>query len=317
VPSVRQLPISDERIRLGVEERGSIDSLQPPHKDVLAAVSCTGTTKRPRIEWRRDVVAAAAGDRGVHSRQGYVSDSILYHRKVSWTIGLGETHVWLAPTNLPPELLESAATLLDDEERRRVASFRFEADRRLSLIARAARRALLGRYTGRDPRALRFVEGPQGKPSLTTGELEFNVSHSGGHVAVAISGGGAVGVDIEAVRKTSDIIHLAARFFSAHEAESVRTAPDEERPTRFFAYWTAKESVIKAVGGGLSLDLRSFQTDPRLGQATPVQNLGGDSRLGGWNVFALPSGIEAVHLALALRGTEMPRVREFDSALLA
>jgi 4'-phosphopantetheinyl transferase len=236
---------------------------------------------------------------------------------VSWTIGHGETHVWLAATNLPPELLASAATLLDDEETRRVASFRFESDRRLSLIARAARRVLLGRYAGRDPRTLRFVEGPQGKPSLTTGELEFNVSHSGSHVAVAISGGGAVGVDIEAVRKTSDIIHLAERFFSPHEAEIVRTAPDEERAARFFAYWTAKESVIKAVGGGLSLDLRSFQTDPRLGHATPVQNLSREPRLDGWNVFALPSRIEAVHLALASRGMEMPRMRELDPALLA
>ena len=235
---------------------------------------------------------------------------------MSWTIGRDETHVWLAATNVSPELLARAATLLDEEESRRVASFRFESDRRLSLVARAARRALLGRYLGRDPRALRFVAGPQGKPALTTGELEFNVSHSGGHVAVAISGGGAVGVDIEVVRATSDIIHLAERFFSPREAESVRTATEDQHAERFFAYWTAKESVIKAVGGGLFLDLRSFETDPRPGQATRVRNLTGDTRLDGWNVFTIPSGIEAAHLALASQGTEMPRVRELDLALL-
>lgn len=220
-------------------------------------------------------------------------------------------------TNLPPELLARAATLLDDEESQRVDRFRFEKDRRLSLVARATLRALLGRYLGRDPRALRFVEGPQGKPALTTGELEFNVSHSGGHVAVAISGGGAVGVDIETVRATRDMIHLAERFFSPREAESVRTATDDERAACFFAYWTAKESVIKAAGGGLSLDLRSFETNPRLGHVTPVQNLSRESRLDGWNVFAMPSGIEAVHLALASRGTEMPSIRELDLSLLA
>lgn len=220
-------------------------------------------------------------------------------------------------TNISPELLACAATLLNEEESRRVATFRFEADRRLSLIARAALRALLGRYLGRAPRALRFVGGPQGKPALTTGELEFNVSHSGGHVAVAISGGGAVGVDIEAVRATSDIIHLAGRFFSPREAESVRTATDDERAACFFAYWTAKESVIKAAGGGLSLDLRAFETDPRLGHVTPVQNLSGESRLDGWNVCSMPSGIEAVHLALASPGAEMPRMRELDLSLLA
>ncbi|MGA8808640.1 MAG: 4'-phosphopantetheinyl transferase superfamily protein [Thermoanaerobaculia bacterium] len=235
---------------------------------------------------------------------------------VSWAIGRDERHVWLVATNIPPEVLARAATLLDDEESRRVASFRFEKDRLLSLVARAALRALLGRYLGRTPRALRFVAGPQGKPALTTGELEFNVSHSGGHVALAISGGGAVGVDIEGVRATSDIIHLAERFFSPREAESVRTATDDERSARFFAYWTAKESVIKAVGGGLSLDLRAFETDPRLGHATPVRNLSGESRLDGWNVVSMPSGIEAVHLALASQQMEMPLLRDLDLSLL-
>ncbi|HVE70938.1 MAG TPA: 4'-phosphopantetheinyl transferase superfamily protein [Thermoanaerobaculia bacterium] len=231
---------------------------------------------------------------------------------MSWTIGRDETHVWLAATDVPTGLLAHAATLLDEEESRRVAAFRFESDRRLSLIARAALRTLLGRYLGRDPRTLRFVAGPQGKPALTTGDLEFNVSHSGGHVAVAISGDAAVGVDIEAVRATRDIVHLAERFFSAHEAESVRTATEAQRAERFFAYWTAKESVIKAVGGGLFVDLRSFETDPRPGQATRVRNLTSDPRLDGWNVFTIPSGIEAVHLALASQGTEMPRVGELD-----
>lgn len=212
--------------------------------------------------------------------------------------------------------LARAATLLDDEERRRVASFHFERDRRLSLVARAALRGLLGRYLQRDPRALRFVLGKQGKPALATGEVEFNVSHSGGHVAVAISGDGPVGVDLEAIRPASDMLQLAERFFSPREADSVRAAADDDRPARFFAYWTAKEAVIKAAAGGLSLDLRSFETDPRLGRSTPVRNRAHDPRLDGWHVFAIPSGIENVRLALAARRTEPLVMRELDVALL-
>jgi len=52
--------------------------------------------------------------------------------------------------------------------------------------------------------------------------------------------------------------------------------------------------VIKAAGGGLSIELRSFETDPRLGESTPVTNRGGDPRLDGWNVFAIPSPIDTM-----------------------
>src|SRR5258706_497626 len=83
--------------------------------------------------------------------------------------------------------------LLDDDEQRRADSFRFDADRRLSIVARASLRFLLGRYLVRPAHELRFVSGPEGKPRLETGELEFNVSHSSGRVAIAVSRG-AVGI---------------------------------------------------------------------------------------------------------------------------
>ena len=226
------------------------------------------------------------------------------------------THVWIAAADLPEPLLARAATLLNDEETRRVAAFRFESDQRMSLMARAALRALLGRYLDADPRSLVFVTGEHGKPALAGGEVEFNVSHSAGHVAVAISDGGAVGVDIESMNRASDLLHLAERFFSPREAEAVRMASEQERPQRFFAYWTAKESVIKAAGGGLSIELRSFETDPRLGQSTPVTNRGADPRLDGWNVFAIPSPVDAMHLAVASRALEQPDVRPFDVLFL-
>jgi len=225
---------------------------------------------------------------------------------------ISPVHVWIVSTNIDEPSLARASALLDDEERRRVASFRFESDQRMSLVARAALRTLLGRHLQRDPRALRFILGEQGKPALAEGEVEFNVSHSAGHVAIAISEGGAVGVDLEAVRPTSDLLHLAERFFSAREAENVRIASDDDRAERFFAYWTAKESVIKAVGGGLSIDLRSFETDPRIGQPTSVRNHGDDARLNGWNVFAIASGIDGFHLAVASQRIDEPRMSRWS-----
>lgn len=227
------------------------------------------------------------------------------------------SHVWIAAADLPAPILARAAALLNDEETRRVEAFRFDSDRRMSLVARAALRALLGQHLAVDPRSLRFVTGEHGKPALAGGEVEFNVSHSAGQVAIAISDSGAIGVDIESMKRSSDLLHLAERFFSSPEAESVRSASDDERAQRFFAYWTAKESVIKAAGGGLSIELRSFETDPRLGESTPVTNRGGDPRLDGWHVFAIPSPIDTMQLAIASRAdVAPPLIRPFDVELL-
>jgi len=227
------------------------------------------------------------------------------------------SHVWIAAADLPAPVLARAAALLNDEETRRVEAFRFDSDRRMSLVARAALRALLGQHLGVDPRSLRFVTGEHGKPALAGGEVEFNVSHSAGQVAIAISDSGAIGVDIESMKRSIDLLHLAERFFSPPEAENVRSASEGERAQRFFGYWTAKESVIKAAGGGLSIELRSFETDPRVGESTPVTNRGGDPRLDGWNVFAIPSPIDAMQLAIASRAAEgQPLIHPFDVELL-
>jgi 4'-phosphopantetheinyl transferase len=183
--------------------------------------------------------------------------------------------------------------VLDTEERARAERYRFEEDRHRSIVARGTVRRLLGRRLGRDPRDLRFVEGPQGKPALIGGELEFNVSHSGDRVAIAIAEGGPIGVDIEVEQpRMTDLVVLARRYFSPGEALAVEKAaeqaPDQAMPL-FFTIWTAKEAVIKAVGGGLSIQLASFSVLPVRSAWGAVENLGGDPKLDGWHVAALPS----------------------------
>lgn len=189
----------------------------------------------------------------------------------------GAIDVWLARTDVPPGVLARLHGVLDSAERERAASFRFEDDRARSIVARAALRHLLALRLGRDPRELRFALGENGKPALAAGELEFNVSHSGERVAIAIAAGTAVGVDIERERPRRNPVALARRFFApAEAAEVVRDA------ARFFPIWTAKESVIKALGTGLATDLRSFEAFASPSRFEPVTNLDG------WFVTALP-----------------------------
>jgi 4'-phosphopantetheinyl transferase len=199
--------------------------------------------------------------------------------------------VWLARTNVPAAALARMSDVLDDDERSRAARFRFDDDRARSIVARAALRHILGEALGRDPRALRFVAGEHGKPALAGGEIEFNVSHSGERVAIAVADETtAVGIDIERERAMRDVLAVAGRFFSPNEAAAV-----ERDPSLFFSIWTAKEAVIKAIGGGLTINLASFEAFAATAQFTPVTNLGD------YSVIALPVD-GGYRCALSIRG---------------
>jgi 4'-phosphopantetheinyl transferase len=215
-------------------------------------------------------------------------------------IAADEIHVCVAPITIPDAALEALASTLDAEEKGAAARFRFEADRRRSIVARGTLRTMLGGYLDRDPRALRFLRGEAGKPELMEGELSFNVSHSGDRVAIAIASATPVGIDIEVEKPMRDLLELARRYFSPVEAARVETAAPGEAAAAFFSIWTAKESVVKACGGGITLGLPTFIVTPELDRFTAVATLGTDERLEGWSIRALPSD-PGYHTALAAR----------------
>ena len=197
--------------------------------------------------------------------------------------------------------------LLDDVERARVERFRFEDDRLRATVGRGTLRRLLGEALGRDPRELRFVTGEQGKPALEDGALEFNVSHSGDRVAIAIARGMPVGIDVELEsRRMHNLLGMARRFFSPLETRAVEEAEDPARV--FFTIWTAKEAVIKAVGGGLAINLASFSVLPVQDRLRDVQNLGGDAKLDGWTVASLDAEA-GYRVAVSVLGAEWEIVR--------
>lgn len=160
-------------------------------------------------------------------------------------------------------------SLLDDEEAEEVARYRFEDDRKRAAMSRYMRRVVLAKYSSGDPRALRFTRAKEGKPALVGGDLEFNISHSGQVVVLAVAHQ-PVGVDIEGPRTVSDARELANRFFAPEERRTVEAADDVQ--ATFLAIWTAKEAVIKATGRGLTHALDSFVVHPELGRFVAVQS---------------------------------------------
>ncbi|AUS80346.1 4-phosphopantetheinyl transferase [Actinoalloteichus sp. AHMU CJ021] len=174
----------------------------------------------------------------------------------------GECQVWWAARDAADPGLIS---LLDDAERTRHDRFRREEDRQRHLVARALSRIVLGAHLGLDPRDVRFRyecahcgEEAHGKPVLTPDSgLRFSLSHSGESVVLAVCRGGEVGVDVEEVRENLDVDRLGDTVLCEEEQRTVAALPAERRQDAFFTYWTRKEAVLKAVGLGLALPMRS------------------------------------------------------------
>jgi 4'-phosphopantetheinyl transferase len=166
-------------------------------------------------------------------------------------LGERELHVWLVDLE---QAGEDRRRLLSEGELARGRAMASEGDRRRWTRARGALRALLGRYLGRDARAIELVAGPHGKPALAgAGErrLAFNLSHSGRLALVALARAD-VGVDVETVRRPIDEIALAARTFGPATAARLRALQRPARTQAFLREWTRHEAALKCLGGGLA-----------------------------------------------------------------
>ena len=186
-----------------------------------------------------------------------------------------EAHVWRANLAAPGHVQHLRQTLAP-EERTRASRFRFATDRTRFVASRGTLRAMLGRYLGREPGAIRFAYNAYGKPILVEepedGPIQFNVTHSQDLALYAFTSGGDIGIDLEKITtKVKDYEQIARRFFSAAEVQELLAVPLEQRQEAFLTCWTRKEAYVKARGLGLSLVLSDF--DVSLTPGTPARLL--------------------------------------------
>lgn len=178
----------------------------------------------------------------------------------------GTVDLWLArPDDATPDRREAWLGLLSPEERLRHEGL-ISPDARLQhLIGRALVRTILGRYADVAPRALRFEANAYGRPRIAgprgAPDLRFNLSHTGGLVALAVAEGFDVGVDVERVTGDLDVGQLADIALAATERAAVAAACAHERRRLFFTVWTLKEAYVKARGMSLAMPLTAIAFD--------------------------------------------------------
>jgi 4'-phosphopantetheinyl transferase len=164
---------------------------------------------------------------------------------------------------LSADALAAAFDLLSADERDRYGRFVRSADRRDFAIAHALLRRTLTDCGDRAPSEWRLVEGAWGKPHLppeiaSDTQLSFNLTHTRGLVACAVTKRRAVGVDVEAIDTRLNALDLARRSFSPAEARAVQSATGSAVAERFVETWVLKEAFVKALGTGLVSRLDDF-----------------------------------------------------------
>jgi 4'-phosphopantetheinyl transferase len=176
--------------------------------------------------------------------------SVAHH---AWTTGPQQprliersVHVWRVELST---ITDELSDVLDAGEHVRAECL--VRGRRLWPRARAVLRVLAGRYLQSDPRALRFVSGPSGKPALPHSQLSFNLSHSGSLALYAFTTPGEVGVDVELANRPIDAVALAERAFDPSEARRLEAFSPSIRRREFLRRWTRHEAELKRRGIGL------------------------------------------------------------------
>jgi 4'-phosphopantetheinyl transferase len=141
--------------------------------------------------------------------------------------------------------------LLDAGELERLARFRQSADRERFLLGRGGLRWLLGTLLDCPAAELPLGVGSHGKPELRGGP-QFNVSHAGDLVLLAVHRHCPIGVDVERQRPDLDWAAIARRVLPAREWQALRQLPPQRRAAGYLRAWCRLEAQLKARGDGFS-----------------------------------------------------------------
>ena len=175
-------------------------------------------------------------------------------------ISSNEIHIWTSHLRLTTQQEDESLNLLSNDECIRAKRFHFPIHRKRFVAARSTLRNILSCYLNILPKEIIFLYDDYQKPYLKISfntDLQFNVSHSHDIALFAFSYKRPIGVDIEKIKATYND-HVARRYFSEKEYQSLMSLPEQERINGFYSIWAKKEAIIKAVGKGLAMPLNQF-----------------------------------------------------------
>lgn len=129
------------------------------------------------------------------------------------------------------------------------------------IISHSMLRHVLSHYTKTHPRDIAFLIGEYGKPYLKNNQhsIEFNMSHSKDVLCIVVTKDEELGVDIEFKDSSINVEELQNFVFHTQETKYMNSLKSNEQKIYFFYnLWTLKESMVKAIGLGLSYPINQI-----------------------------------------------------------
>jgi len=100
------------------------------------------------------------------------------------------------------------------------------------------------------------------KPSLMYApNIKFSFSYAKEYVLVGISEGRKLGLDIEYVNTQLDVEEIAREIMNTNELLKFQSYDLQLRRNYFFKVFSAKESIVKAYGVGLFVDVKTLDSE--------------------------------------------------------
>lgn len=183
-----------------------------------------------------------------------------------------DTKIYVADTTplYNTEYYETILHKLPDWRIQKISRYKQTSDRVASAGAFLLLSHALNSYE-LDATNIEFTYGEHNKPYLAGYDnIFFNLSHSDRRV-MCIIGDSENGCDVQLIGQCHD--NIARRFFHPEEAACLEAIQDKvARTITFHKIWCMKESIIKALGTGLSTELKSFCVNPDTLQITVTES---------------------------------------------
>lgn len=206
-----------------------------------------------------------------------------------------EVQLWWMPINVDGAALSACLSRLSPLEQAAARRFKVAPARSSYIASRLFLRQLLSNALACAPDEISYTCGPHGKPALsaqllqrrqqalaaagaTQAGLVFNLSHSAAGVLCALATEGWLGVDLERLTRSVDVLQLAQRFFAPQEYAGLLSLEASQQQFHFMRLWTLKEAFVKAIGLGLSYPLADFSVAYEDGMAAARLTQVKDSR---------------------------------------
>lgn len=170
-----------------------------------------------------------------------------------------QTDIWRIHIGSNLSHIQNFSSIIDANELLKANKYYKAADRDRTLLSRIALRLILGKYLNQDPKDLVLSVDHNDKLILIetlSSELKFNISYAKDYILIAISPL-EVGIDIEFVDPNFEFKDILNEYFTKEEISYIE---ENNSIARFFAAWTKKEALAKAIGSGLFGPINQFPT---------------------------------------------------------